>query len=102
MNDETKRISYGSPYLQHPGALIIPEIMGLTLEHWDFVGPPGPLYASLMSASSTFSHGMLLLQAILTTTGVAEVPLIFLKLTSLIFTFDGACKRKQERTLRPQ
>ena len=102
MNDETKRISDGSPYLQHPDALIIPEIMGLTLEHWDFAGPSAPLYASLMSASSTFSHGMPLLQAICTTAGVTEVPLIFLKLTSLIFTFDGACQRKQERTLRPQ
>ena len=54
MNEETKRSSNGSPHLQHPDALIIPEIMGLTLEHWDFTGPPGPLYARLMLASFTF------------------------------------------------
>lgn len=93
MNEETKRSSYGSPHLQHPDALIIPEIMGFTLEHWDFAGPSDPLYTRLISASSTFSHGMPLLQASLTATGVAEVPLMFLKLTSLIFTFDGACKK---------
>jgi len=68
----------------------LPEIVGLTLEHTDVAGPSGPWYAISMSLMSTSVHGSWLLQARVTAACVEEVPRILLKLTLLIFIWDGA------------
>lgn len=74
-----------------------PLSVGLTFAHKDFTGPSFPLYVKLMSASSTFWHGKLLLQLSRTATAVAEEPLIFLKVTLEILTFDGSWNKHQKR-----
>ena len=64
-----------------------PVIFGLTLLHTAIAGAPLNLRSTL--DISTPSHGTPLLQAIITPSLVAEVPLIFLMVTLLIFIFDG-------------
>ena len=60
----------------------------LPLTQMEVADPPTPLYAR-MSATTTCWHGTLLLQISFTASFVEEVPLMFLKLTLLILTFEG-------------
>lgn len=70
----------------------MPVKVGFTFSHTLLAGPPGPEYERSMSPIVTSVHGTPLLHEIFTTVGVADVPLILVKLNLLNFTFDGACK----------
>jgi hypothetical protein len=69
----------------HLGA--IPVRIGLALTHLASTGAPLNLRSTLFS--STPSHGTLLLHIRTTPSLVFEVPVMFLKVTLLIFIFDG-------------
>ena len=71
------------------GGFCLPEMVGLTLTQVEVADPPGPLYMRSMSATTTCWHGTLLLQTSFTTSFFEEMPLMFLKLTLLILTFEG-------------
>ena len=75
--------------LVQAGGFCLPKTVGLTLTQVEVANPPAPLYARLMSATTTCWHGTLLLQISFTDSFVEEVPLMFLKLTLLILTFEG-------------
>ena len=75
--------------LVQAGGFCLPEMVGLTLTQVEVANPHAPLYARLMSATTTCWHGTLLLQISFTASFVEEVPLMFLKLTLLILTFKG-------------
>lgn len=64
-----------------------PQPIGLTLAILAIVFVP--LNVKSMLLSSTSSHGTPMLQIRMAPSLVAEVPIMFLKLTLLIFTFDG-------------
>ena len=75
--------------LVQAGGFCLPETVGLTLTQVEVADPPAPLYTRSMSATTTCWHGTLLLQISFTASFVEEVPLMFLKLTLLILTFEG-------------
>jgi len=64
--------------------------VGCTLTHVAVALEP-PMYLRLTSWRVMFWQGIPLLHLRLTATGDIDVPLMFLNLTSLIFTRDGAC-----------
>jgi hypothetical protein len=68
-----------------------PVRIGSTLTHLAFTGAPLNVRTTLFS--STPSHGKLLLHIRTTPSLVFEVPLMFLKITLLIFIFDGTWKK---------
>ena len=71
------------------GGFCLPKTAGLTLTQVEVADPPAPLYTRSMSATTTCWHGTPLLQISFTASFVEEVPLMFLKLTLLILTFEG-------------
>ena len=75
--------------LVQAGGFCLLEMVGLTLTQVEAANPPTPLYTRSMSATTTCWHGTLLLQTSFTTSFVEEMPLMFLKLTLLILTFEG-------------
>ena len=75
--------------LVQAGGFSLPETVGLTLTQVEVADPPAPLYTRSMPATATCWHGTLLLQISFIASFVEEVPLMFLKLTLLILTFEG-------------
>ena len=71
------------------GGFCLPKMVGLILTQEEVADPPAPLFTRSMSATTTCWHGTLLLQISFTASFVEEVPLMFLKLTLLILTFEG-------------
>ena len=76
-------------FMVQAGGFCLPEMVGLTLTQVEVANPLAPLYTRSMSATTTCCHGTLLLQISFTASFVEEVPLMFLKLTLLILTFEG-------------
>ena len=75
--------------LVQAGGFCLPKTVGLTLTQVEVADPPAPLYTRSMLATTTCWHDTLLLQISFTASFVEEVPLMFLKLTLLILTFEG-------------
>ena len=75
--------------LVQAGGFCLPETVDLTLTQVEVTDPSTPLYTRSMLATTTCWHDTLLLQISFTTSFVEEVPLMFLKLTLLILTFEG-------------
>ena len=71
------------------GGFCLPVVVGLTFLQTETGAPP--LKVKSISASSTFSQGTPLLHRIFTASLLDVVPLMFLKLMLLNFTFDGVC-----------
>ncbi|KFK22312.1 hypothetical protein AALP_AAs61077U000100 [Arabis alpina] len=69
--------------------IIFPLRIGFMLAHAETAGPSLLLLTKLMSARATFVQGTPLLQMSFTAILLADVPLMFLKVTSDNFTFDG-------------
>lgn len=68
---------------------IFPLRTGFMLAHAETAGPSLPLLTKLMSARAILVQGTPLLQISFTAILLADVPVIFLKVTSDNFTFDG-------------
>lgn len=77
-------------HIQEGGTSVPPATPPATLAHRDSVATPRLTYLRSMSLSSSPWHGLAPLQDSLTATCVADTPLMFLNLTSLIFTTDGS------------
>lgn len=71
------------------GGIICPVRTGFMLAQAPTAGPSAPLWTKLMSARATLVQGVPELQINFTAIFVADVPLMFLKVTSDNFTLDG-------------
>lgn len=73
-------------------------ILGFTFEHLAVTFDSLKLKSMLLS--TTLSHGTPGLQTRVTPSWVAEVPLIFLKITFLIFIFDGLYNHSRRKNIK--
>lgn len=80
-----------SLHMQEGGTSVPPATPPATFAHRDSVETPRLTYLRSMSLSSKPRHGLASLHESFTATWVADTPLMFLNLTSLIFTTDGRC-----------
>ena len=73
-----------------------------TFVHRDSVATPHLTYLRLTPLSSSPWHGLALLHDSFTAICIADTPLMFLNLTSLILTTDGRCACMNRPSQRPK
>lgn len=78
-------------YYEQGGGTWIPLYRALIFMQVDLVGAPTLLRTILMSCNWTLWHGKPWLQWSITATSDEEDPWMFLKKTSVIFTWEGVC-----------